>query len=89
VSEENAATVERLIAGFNRRDDDWQAVLSELNPDVERGSTRGAQKDNDQQHRARVDDGDDEHSCDRERDHPGNDTDACPGPVRSSRQPEK
>src|SRR2546430_17485695 len=35
MSQENVAIVERLIAGFNRRDDDWQAVLAELNPDVE------------------------------------------------------
>jgi ketosteroid isomerase-like protein len=35
VSQEKVATVERLIAGFNRRDDDWQAALAELTPDVE------------------------------------------------------
>jgi len=35
MSQENVEVVQRLIAGFNRRDDDWQAVVAELNPDVE------------------------------------------------------
>ena len=35
MSQENVEIVERLIAGFNRRDDDWHAVLGELEPDVE------------------------------------------------------
>jgi ketosteroid isomerase-like protein len=35
MSQENVEVVERLVAGFNRRDDDWQAVLAELDPDVE------------------------------------------------------
>ena len=32
---EHVEVVERLMAGFNRRDDDWQAVLGKLSPDLE------------------------------------------------------
>jgi len=35
MSQENVEIVQRLVAGFNRRDDDWQAVLAELDPDVQ------------------------------------------------------
>ena len=35
MSQENVEIVQRLIAAFNRRDDDWQAVLSELGHDIE------------------------------------------------------
>jgi hypothetical protein len=31
---ENVEAVQRLIEGFNRRDDDWQAVLAELDPEI-------------------------------------------------------
>ena len=34
MSQENVEIVQRLVAGFNRRDDDWQAVLAELDPNV-------------------------------------------------------
>src|SRR3979409_1082937 len=35
MSQENVEIVQRLIAAFNRRDDDWQSVLTELDADVE------------------------------------------------------
>jgi ketosteroid isomerase-like protein len=35
MSQENVEVVQRLIEGFNRRDDDWQAVLAVLDPDIE------------------------------------------------------
>lgn len=35
MSQQNVEVVQRLIAGFNRRDDDWRSVLAELDPDVE------------------------------------------------------
>jgi ketosteroid isomerase-like protein len=35
MSQENVDVVRRLIGAFNRRDDDWQAVLAEPHPDVE------------------------------------------------------
>jgi len=35
MSQENVDVVQRLIEAFNRRDDDWQAVLAELDPGVE------------------------------------------------------
>jgi ketosteroid isomerase-like protein len=34
MSQENVQVVQRLIEGFNRRDDDWRSVLAELDPDV-------------------------------------------------------
>jgi ketosteroid isomerase-like protein len=34
MSQENIEVVQRLIDGFNRRDDDWQSVLAELHSDV-------------------------------------------------------
>ena len=35
MSRENVEAVKRLIDAFNRRDDDWQSVLAELDSDVE------------------------------------------------------
>jgi ketosteroid isomerase-like protein len=35
MSRENVEIVRSLVAGFNRRDDDWRAVLALLDPDVE------------------------------------------------------
>ena len=34
MSRENVEAVQRLIEGFNRRDDDWQSALAELDPDI-------------------------------------------------------
>ena len=35
MSQENMEVVQRLIEAANRRDDDWQSFLAELDPDVE------------------------------------------------------
>lgn len=35
MSQANLEIVQKLFDGFNRRDDDWQAVLAQLDPDIE------------------------------------------------------
>jgi ketosteroid isomerase-like protein len=35
MSQGNVQVVQRLIEGFNRRDDDWESVLAELDSDIE------------------------------------------------------